>query len=85
LCVGGNLCDFTRAFDCVNHEILLAELHFYGIQIVSKDWFRSCLAKGRQKVEVTSLTSTQNFFSDNGMWIFPRINARASVVHFVYK
>jgi hypothetical protein len=30
--VGGIFCDLTKAFDCVNYEILLAKFHFYGIQ-----------------------------------------------------
>ena len=38
-----------------------------------------------RKGEVKSLTSTQKFFSGNGMWSFPRINSRASVVCSVYK
>ena len=48
----------------MNDEILLAHLHLYGIEGMSEDWFRSCLPNRRQKVEVTSPNSYQNFFSD---------------------
>jgi hypothetical protein len=30
--VGGIFCDLAKAFNCVNHEILLAKLHYHGIQ-----------------------------------------------------
>jgi len=46
--VGGIFCGLAKVFDCVNHEILLAKLHFYGIQGVSEYWFRSCVTKRRQ-------------------------------------
>jgi len=50
----------------MNHEILLAKLHFCGIEGVSDDWFRSYLTNGRQEVEVMSPYSTQNLFSGWG-------------------
>jgi hypothetical protein len=60
--VGGIFCDLAKDFDCVNHEILLAKLHFFGIRRVSANWFRSCLTNRRQKVEIKSPNTTQNFF-----------------------
>jgi len=50
--VAGIVHDLAKAFDCMNHEILSAELYFYGIPGVSEDWFRSCLTNSRQKVTV---------------------------------
>jgi hypothetical protein len=52
--VGGIFCDLAKAFDCVNHEILLAELHYYGIQGTVANWFRSCLTNRKQNTEIKS-------------------------------
>jgi hypothetical protein len=49
--VGGIICDLAKDFDYVNHYILLAILHFYGIRGASEDWFRYILTNKRQKVK----------------------------------
>ena len=62
--IGGMICDLAKAFGCVNHKILLVNLHFYVIQGEYEDWFRLYLTNRRQKVEIKLPNSTQNFFSD---------------------
>jgi hypothetical protein len=37
--VGRIFCDLAQAFDCLNLEMLLAKLHFYGIGRMSEDEF----------------------------------------------
>jgi len=65
--VGGIFGDSAKAFECMNHEILLAILHLYAILGVSEYWFRTYLTNRRHKVEVNSPTMALKFFSDRGM------------------
>jgi hypothetical protein len=53
--VGGILCDGGNAFDCVNHEILVAKLHYYGTQGTVANWFRSYVTNRKQETEIKSL------------------------------
>ena len=44
--------DFAKAFDTVNHKILLSKMEHYGIRGIVKDWFTSYLANRYQKVKI---------------------------------
>ena len=55
--VCGVFIDLQKAFDTVNHEILLEKLKYYGIIRKQKDWFRSFLTNRKQ------YPSMEGFFS----------------------
>jgi len=50
LVVGGIFCDLQKAYDCVNHEILMEKLEFYGIQGKFCSLIKSYLMGRFQKV-----------------------------------
>ena len=50
-----NICiflDLAKAFDTVNHQILLKQQHYYDIQGYSLKWFESYLSEHRQCVNI---------------------------------
>ena len=50
-CVGVFL-DFQKAFNTVNHNILLKKLHHYGIRGIANDWFKSYLTNKSSQVKL---------------------------------
>ena len=53
----GAFVDLRRAFDTVDHQILLAKLNHYGIHRVSNDCFIFCLSKLHQYVSISGYDS----------------------------
>jgi len=48
--VGGIFCDLQKVFDCVNHNILLTKLEFYGISGIANQLMRPYLNHRYQRV-----------------------------------
>ena len=55
--------DIKKAFDSVNHSILLRKLSSYGIRGVALEWFRSYLRDRKCYVEISSTKSTVRTFN----------------------
>jgi len=62
--VAGIFFDLMKVFDCVNHELLIHSLHFYGIRGVTLDWFRSHLLDWKQRVKMKLI----NTVADSCNW-----------------
>ena len=49
--------DLSKAFDTVNHQILLNKLKFYGLQQSEYNWFQAYLSNRKQQVYVNGVAS----------------------------
>ena len=51
------LADSSKAFDCIDHKLLIAKFHAYGFNIKSLELIHSYLCDQIQRVEINSLFS----------------------------
>ena len=57
----GIFVDLQKAFDTVNHDILIKKLDYYGIRGVANEWFSSYLNKRSQFVSISGYDSKQKY------------------------
>ena len=55
---GAVLMDLSKAFDCINHDLLIAKLHAYGFGIGALKTIKSYLTNRKQRVKINTSFSS---------------------------
>ena len=75
-CAIGIFLDFQKAFDTVNHKILLGKLNCYGIRGIAFDWFSSYLKSRNQTVIFNE--------EESEMKLYVECHKGRSLVHYYF-
>ena len=73
--------DFSKAFDTVNHNILISKLLHNGIRGVMQHWFKSYLSNRKQYVSIKNYNSSVKHY----IGCSTRLGVGPSTLSFVYQ
>ena len=77
----GIFIDLKKAFDTIDHEILVNKLKFYGIRGVALDWLKSYLNNRKQYVNFNGTSSDMKTI----VWYSSMLNSRANIISLIHK
>jgi hypothetical protein len=86
--VEGIFCDLTKAFDCVNHTILLNKLHYYGIRRKCHCWFKSYLENRKQRICISPHILEQeksSTWGNGNQWGPPGFSTGTSALYNIFE
>lgn len=59
--------DLSKAFDCVNHSLLVDKMSRYGVDERICSWFSSYLSKRKNTIKCNNIVSECSYLVDNGV------------------
>ena len=77
----GVFLDFSKAFDTVDHSILVKRLHIYGIRGLALQWFESYLSSRMQYVTYNSIKSEREIMKCG----LPQGSILGPLIFLIYK
>jgi len=83
--VGGLFCDLQKPFDCVNYEILLSKMKFYGITGIANRLMESYLRNRYQRVNINPVQSYLLMIQALLLQITMRLNLSSKLMRYLMK
>jgi hypothetical protein len=86
----GIIFDLTKAYDLLNHKILLEERYSYEIRGITNSWFLSYMSNRRQFKELNhsdarNIKQVHVLLCENKTWCATRISTWSIIVFVIYK